>query len=180
MQTDGIRNNLQLATGLVAEVHDTLSRTPARGEINHKLQRARALVDDALEQLDQLPGERPREAALVARFTDLDEFVDELERAIASGRSVHGPVRITKRTASSTALAGAGIARVQVVAGALLDDDVLVRLETPSVGELGWNAEKDAETIARGDELVAKIEQRAGELELDTAAGVYLWAGERQ
>lgn len=107
---------------------------------------------------------------VVARFTEPDEFLDELR--IAQGRSAHavegGVVRVTKlaRPAGPNGV----LTRITVNAGAIVHGR-LVLLER-YVGDL-WGGPGDADVQQRATAIVAEIDEHAPGYGLDVRGGMF-------
>ena len=104
------------------------------------------------------------------RFSDVDEFVEELRfsRDVVRG----GIVRVTGLFRASEAMPGTRAA--SLVATALLEGGLLLRLDTPC-GRL-WGDGKDAasaETRERLEALRERVLAACRELGLETRAGIY-------
>jgi len=111
------------------------------------------------------------------RFSDVDELIEELR---LSREAVHGGiVRVTGMLRASAELPGTRT--VSLVATALLDDGLLLRLEAPC-GRL-WGDGEDAasaETRGRLEALRERVLAACRELGLETRAGIYELPGEER
>jgi hypothetical protein len=110
---------------------------------------------------------------VIVRFTDVGEYVDELDRdPFAVARRV---VRLTKKARATelgiTAVSVVSTAKVLSEAAGTRDYD-LVRFER-YVGDL-WGHTRDDEVQQRASELVAELEVKLVERGFKIAAGEYV------